>query len=218
VIRAVVFDFDGLVLDTETPIYRAWSEVFEAHGTTPPPIEVWAAEVGSHGVVDFVALLHERATVPVDIAAVDATRRSRHEELIAAEAILPGVVDWLDAADQRGFGIAIASSSTYDWVHTNLDRLGIRHRFAHVSCRDEQVPAKPAPDVYLRACTALRVAPAEAIAIEDSPNGIAAAKAAGLWCVAVPNPITAPLDFSAADIVVRSLTDCPLDAAIARLA
>jgi HAD superfamily hydrolase (TIGR01509 family) len=179
--------------------------------------EEWSAEIGSFGAVDFVALLHERATVPVDLEQMNATRHARNDELIAAEQVLPGVVEWLNDADARGMGIAVASSSVYDWVHSNLDRLGIRHRFAHVSCRDDHVPAKPKPDVYLRACAALEVDPADAVAVEDSPNGIAAAKAAGMWAVAVPNGVTAPLDFSAADLVVSSLASCPLAEALSRL-
>ncbi|MCU1430126.1 MAG: family hydrolase [Actinomycetia bacterium] len=216
-VRAVVFDFDGLVLDTETAVYHAWREAFVAHGAAPPTMEEWAAEIGSHGVVDFVALLRERATRPFDVERMHTVRRARHDELVAAERVLPGVGEWLDDADARGFGIAIASSSPYDWVHTHLDRLGIRHRFAHVSCRDENVPAKPAPDVYLRACAALGVPPADAIAVEDSPNGIAGAKAAGLRCVAVPNGITAMLDCSAADLVVESLAACSLADALSLL-
>jgi HAD superfamily hydrolase (TIGR01509 family) len=216
-VRAVVFDFDGLVLDTETPVFQAWKEAFESHGAAPLTLAEWSAEIGSHGVIDFVALLHERATRPVDLELMHAARRARHDELIAVEKILPGVVEWLDAADELGLAIAVASSSPYDWVLPNLDRLGIGHRFAHVSCRDEHVPAKPQPDVYLRACAALEVAPNEAIAVEDSPNGITAAKAAGLWCVAVPNGVTAPLDFSAADVVVPSLAALALRDAIATL-
>ena len=99
-------------------------------------------------------------------------------------------------------------------MHGHLTRLGVRDRFGHVSCRDEIIPPKPAPDVYIRACEALGVAPREAVAVEDSPNGVAAAKAAGLWCVAVPNGITGALDFGAADLVVGSLADCPLSAAL----
>jgi beta-phosphoglucomutase-like phosphatase (HAD superfamily) len=93
----------------------------------------------------------------------------------------------------------------------------VHDRFGHLSCRDEVVPGKPAPDVYLRACDALGVEPRNALAVEDSPNGVTAAKAAGLRCVAVPNRITAALDFSGADLVVTSLADVTLAAALERL-
>ncbi|MDQ1519987.1 MAG: hypothetical protein QOI55_1060 [Actinomycetota bacterium] len=216
-IAAIVFDFDGLMLDTETPVYTSWSEAFEAHGT-PLTLEEWSAEIGTDGVLDLVALLHERATRPVDVRAMHETRRARRDEMLAGETLMPGVEQWLDDARAQGMGIAIASSSEIDWVGGHLARLGVRDRFGHVSCRDEHVPGKPAPDVYLRACDALGVAPGDAVAVEDSPNGIAAAKAAGMWCIAVPNAITAALDFSAADLVVRSLAEVPLKEALERLA
>jgi HAD superfamily hydrolase (TIGR01509 family) len=216
-IRAVVFDFDGLVLDTETPVFTAWSEAFVAHGCPPITIEEWEVQVGSGVVLDLVAMLCERATKPVDIDEVQRVRIARRLALVEEQEILPGVNDWLDQAEDLGLGIAIASSSEYEWVLTHLDRLGLRHRFAHISCRDAHVPAKPEPDVYLRACEALDVEPGHALAIEDSPNGIAAAKTAGLSCVAVPNGITATLDFARADLVLRSLADCSLADAIARL-
>jgi beta-phosphoglucomutase-like phosphatase (HAD superfamily) len=102
-------------------------------------------------------------------------------------------------------------------VHGHLTRLGVRDRFGHLSCRDELVPGKPAPDVYLRACVALGTEPRNALAVEDSPNGVTAAKAAGLRCIAVPNRITAALDFSGADLVVTSLADLTLASALERL-
>jgi HAD superfamily hydrolase (TIGR01509 family) len=215
-VRAVVFDFDGLVLDTETPVYTAWLEAFDAHGAQLSA-EEWAIEIGTSGALDLEALLHARATTEVDIDAMHEVRRARRDELLAENTLLPGVEQWIADVHRLHLGIAIASSSPIDWVHGHLTRLGVRDRFAHVSCRDVDVPGKPAPDVYLRACEALRVAPREALAVEDSPNGVKAAKAAGLWCVAVPNAITAPLDFSPADLVVGSLADVSLGEAIDRL-
>jgi beta-phosphoglucomutase-like phosphatase (HAD superfamily) len=95
-------------------------------------------------------------------------------------------------------------------VEPLLDRLGIRHRFEYLACSGNGVAGKPAPDTYLAACAALGVEPSAAIALEDSPHGIAAAKAAGLWCVAVPHAITEMLDLSQADLVMRSLADTSL--------
>jgi HAD superfamily hydrolase (TIGR01509 family) len=216
-LRAVVFDFDGLILDTETAIYTAWTEAFVAHGCEPPTLDEWAQEIGTVSRLNLEEMLRTRATVPVDFDAMHRTRRARHDELIAREAVLPGVMTWIADAQHVSMAIAIASSSRHAWVHGNLERLGIRHHFEHISCRAEGVPPKPAPDVYLRACAALRVAPAEALAVEDSPNGVAAAKAAGLRCVAVPNGVTTSFDFGGADLVVSSLADCSLHEAIAAL-
>jgi HAD superfamily hydrolase (TIGR01509 family) len=216
-IAAVVFDFDGLVLDTETPVYEAWCSVFDAHGCGPLTLEEWSAEVGTDGALDLVHMMQTRATRAVDVGAMHDARRRHRDALLERETTLPGVEQWLDDARDAGFGLAIASSSPHEWVHGHLTRLGLRDRFGHLSCRDEVVPGKPAPDVYLRACDALGVAPHNAIAVEDSPNGIAAAKAAGMRCVAVPNRITAALDFGAADLVVTSLADVTLGDALDRL-
>jgi HAD superfamily hydrolase (TIGR01509 family) len=212
-VAAIVFDFDGLVLDTETSVYTAWAEAFDAHGA-PLTLDEWCTEVGSEGVLDLDAMLQDRATRAVDLDTMHETRRARRDEMLATETLMPGVEQWLEDARACGMGIAIASSSEIEWVHGHLTRLGVRDRFGHVSCRNESVPPKPAPDVYLRACAALGVAPHDALAVEDSPNGVAAAKAAGLRCVAVPNGITAALDFSAADLVVESLAECSLGAAL----
>jgi HAD superfamily hydrolase (TIGR01509 family) len=215
-IRAVVFDFDGLLLDTETPVYTAWLEAFDAHGAELTA-EEWAIEIGTSGALDLEAMLHARATGAVDVDRMHEVRRARRDELLAANTLLPGVEQWIADVRRLHLGIAIASSSPIDWVDGHLVRLGVRDRFEHVSCQDVDVPGKPAPDVYLRACDALGVDPRDALAIEDSPNGVRAAKAAGLWCVAVPNEITAPLDFSQADLVVGSLADVSLAEAIERL-
>jgi HAD superfamily hydrolase (TIGR01509 family) len=216
-VRAVVFDFDGLVLDTETSIFVAWQEAFAAHGCEPLTIDEWSAEVGSVRVLDLVGMLRERASAPVDVDAMHATRISRRDEILSGERVLPGVEAWLDEAERMGLPVAIASSSEHEWVHGHLTRLGLRDRFGHVSCRDEDVPPKPAPDVYVRACAALGVAPEHALGVEDSPNGVAAAKAAGMRCVAVPNGVTATLDFSAADLVAPSLAHLTLAEAISEL-
>jgi len=210
---ALVFDFDGLILDTEGPVFTAWQEEFAAHGCSPLTLDEWSKEIGTAGGLDLVALIRARATRPVDEETLHRRRRDRRDELLATEHARPGVHAWLDAADALGLRLGVASSSTRDWVEPLLDRLGIRDRFGHVVCFGDghpPAPAKPAPDLYRAACAALGVEPGAAVALEDSPHGIAAAKAAGLWCVAVPHAITERLDLSQADVVLRSLADVPL--------
>ena len=216
-IHAVVFDFDGLVLDTEVPVYAAWCAVFEAHGAAPPTIEEWSAEIGTVGAIDLHAWLVERAAGPVDVDVVNESRRTHRDALLAQEQVRPGVLEWLAEADAAGLGVAIASSSPADWVEEHLGRLELRERFAFVVTAGGAIRAKPAPDTYLEACARLGVEPALALAVEDSPNGIAAARTAGLRCVAVPNEITATLDLSAAHLRLSSLADCTLADALARL-
>jgi HAD superfamily hydrolase (TIGR01509 family) len=217
-IEAVVFDFDGLILDTEGPVFTAWQEEFEAHGCPPLTLEEWAAEIGTSGGLDLVDLIRSRATRPFDETAMHDRRRVRRDVLLAREITRPGVEAWLDDADALGLGLAIASSSPIEWVEEHLARLGLRSRFACVSCYSDEIAGKPAPDTYLTACAVLGIAPGAALALEDSPHGVAAAKAAGLRCVAVPNAITSSLDLSGADLCVASLADVSLWAVIAGFA
>ena len=209
-IEAVVFDFDGLILDTEGPVFTAWQEEFEAHGCPPLTIEEWAAEIGTTGGLDLVELIRTRATRPFDEDAMHVRRRARRDQLLARETTRPGVHQWLDDADALGLALAIASSSPLEWVEAHLERLGLRHRFAALGCYTDGVAAKPAPDTYLAACTALGIEPGAALAIEDSPYGVAAAQAAGLRCIAVPHRITEGLDLSRADLRLSSLAHATL--------
>jgi len=215
--RAVVFDFDGLVLDTEVPVYASWCAAFEAHGAAPPTIEEWSATIGTADAVDMHAWLVERADGPVDTATMDDIRRSHRDALLAQEQTRPGIVSWLTEADDAGLGLAIASSSPLEWVAEHLGRIGLQDRFAFVVTAGPTLRAKPAPDTYLEACARLGVAPADALAVEDSPHGIAAAKAAGLRCVTVPNALTETLDLSAADLRLVSLADSTLAEVFQRL-
>jgi HAD superfamily hydrolase (TIGR01509 family) len=205
-----VFDFDGLVLDTELPVYASWCAAFVAHGAEPPTVEEWAVTIGTADEVDVHAWLDERADRPVDRDAMDASRRAHRDALLEVELVRPGVLEWLAEADAAGVRLAIASSSPADWVEEHLGRLGLGPRFGTVVTAGGALRGKPAPDVYLEACARLGVEPARALAVEDSPNGIAAAKAAGLWCVNVPNDLTAALDRSAADVHLGSLAECTL--------
>jgi HAD superfamily hydrolase (TIGR01509 family) len=208
-IQAIVFDFDGLILDTEGPVYRSWVEVYEAYGEELP-FERWIEIVGSTTAV-FHPQHHLEARLgrPLSKEVLD-RRISRRTELVLAEKLLPGVVGLIDAARASGLRLGVASSSTSDWVTSHLERLGILDRFDCIRCRDQVANAKPAPDLYLAVLECLGVGADEAFAIEDSPNGIAAANAAGLGCVAIPNPITSGLDLTNADMIVDSLADITL--------
>jgi HAD superfamily hydrolase (TIGR01509 family) len=215
-IRAIVFDFDGLILDTEEPIYRSWLEVYEAHGEALP-FERWVQIVGST-TADFHPQRHleERLGRPLSQEVIE-RRIGRRTELILAQQPLPGIVQHIDSAIYLGLKLGVASSSTRDWVSGHLTRLGIFGRFECVRCRDDVANAKPAPDLYIAALDCLGVSASEAIAIEDSPNGVIAAKRAGMRCVAIPNTITAGLDLSHADLVLRSLSEVTLSDLLLRL-
>jgi len=208
-IRAIVFDFDGLILDTEEPVYRSWLEVYEAHGEELP-FERWVQIVGST-TSGFHPQHHleERLGRSLPKEVLD-RRIGRRTELVLAQKLLPGVLQHIDQAKALGLKLGVASSSTADWVRGHLSRLGILEKFDCLRCRDDVANAKPEPDLYIAVLECLGVSATEAIAIEDSPNGVAAAKRAGLRCVAIPNSITAKLDLSGADVLLRSLAEITL--------
>ncbi len=209
-VRALLFDFDGLVLDTEGPSYRAWVEVYERHGHDLT-LDLWSAAIGTINGFDPVSHL-EGLGVTVDEAMQEA-RRQRDLDLCDLEELRPGVTELLDAADERGLAKAIVSSSSDWWIERHLRRRGVLDRFDDVICANgDEERAKPRPTLYLEALDGLGVGAVEAVAFEDSPNGVAAAEAAGIYCVAVPNEITGALDLSVADRVVASLADVNLDA------
>ena len=215
-IRAIVFDFDGLILDTEGPVYRSWLEVYRAHGEDLP-FDRWVQIVGST-TAGFHPQHHleERLGRPLPQEVVEG-RIARRTEMVLAEKVLPGVVPLVDAARAAELRLGVASSSTRDWVAGHLSRLGILDRFDCLRCRDDVEHAKPEPDLYVAVLACLDVDPSEAIAIEDSPNGVMAAKRAGLRCAAIPNPITARLDLSQADLVLDSLADVSLNELLEKL-
>jgi HAD superfamily hydrolase (TIGR01509 family) len=210
VIRALLFDFDGLLIDTEGPSYRAWVEVYERHGHELP-LQVWSAAIGTVDGFDPVRHLHGLG-VTLDEHAQEA-RRQRDLDLCDLEELRPGVAELLGEAERRGLQTAIVSSSPEDWIERHLARRDLLDRFDVVSAANgDRERAKPRPTLYLEALELLGVGAGEAVAFEDSPNGVAAARAAGIFCVAVPNEVTGALDLSAADLVVPSLADVDLDA------
>ena len=215
-IRAIVFDFDGLILDTEEPVYRSWLEVYREHGEDLP-FERWVQIVGST-TSGFHPQRHleERLGRPLPQEVLD-RRIERRTEMILHREVLPGVVARLDEARELGLKLGVASSSTSGWVRGHLSRLGILERFECLRCRDDVVNAKPEPDLYIAVLDCLGVVADEAVAIEDSPNGISAAKRAGMRCVAIPNRITAQLDLRQADLMLDSLADLTMTELLSRL-
>jgi HAD superfamily hydrolase (TIGR01509 family) len=205
-IRALIFDFDGLIIDTETPLIDAWAALHERAGFAYSRAD--AHQLVGHVGVDFNPW---SAFGPAaDRPALDEQHRRLTRELTASQPILPGVLACLKEARERGLKLGVASNSSHRHVDVHLARLGLRPLFDLTCCRDDNLPVKPAPDLYLAATSRLGVAAGEAIAFEDSTAGTLAARRAGLWVVAVPNPSTHEHDFSAAHLVVRSLAEAPL--------
>jgi HAD superfamily hydrolase (TIGR01509 family) len=210
-IRALLFDFDGTIVDTESPAFRAWREAFEEHGHELL-LRDWSAAIGTVGGYDPVAELERLTGARLDPAAVREAVRRRHLELVELEALRPGIADYVLSARERGLEIAVVTSGSHDWVATLLDRLSLAEGWHSFHCANgDPSIAKPRPDLYRAALRALGAGPGEAIAIEDSPNGVRAAKAAGILCVATPNDVTRDLDLGEADLVLGSLAELPLD-------
>ena len=219
-VRAFLFDFDGLILDTELASRAGWELVYREHGHELPP-ERWASLVGTLGDWDPMAHLEELVGEPLEHEAVNERRRSHELALIDAEELRPGIAEYLAWARRHGLKRAIVSSSNRAWVDMHLERLEQAVGWDTIVTADgDSSRAKPEPTLYREALARLDVGASEAVAFEDSPNGVRAAKAAGIYCVAVPNEVTRELglDEAGADLVLDSLADLPPGKLLARLA
>ncbi|HEX6972437.1 MAG TPA: HAD family hydrolase [Limnochordia bacterium] len=214
---AVIFDFDGLILDTETPEYEAWSELYREHGVELT-VGLWGQAVGAGwGEFDAHAYLERCLGRRLDRARLRERYEARKTELIAAQTIRPGVRERLAEARALGLGIGLASSSPRHWVAMHLERLGLLKAFDTLCTADDVARVKPAPELYLLAAERLGTRPARCLALEDSPNGARAAKAAGCFCVVVPNALTRQLPFDAGDLTLATLAEMDLAQIEARL-
>ena len=216
--RGLLFDFDGLLVDTETPARLAYEELYREHGHELP-LDRWATLVGTIGAdFDPDAHLEELVGAPLDKVALTERRRAREFELCDLEDLRPGIADYLTEAERRALKTAIVSSSTTEWIDRHLRRLDrLDHWDAIVAANGDAARAKPQPDLYREALDRLGLQPPDAIAFEDSVNGIRAAKAAGIFVVAVPNPITETFALDEADLLVRSLADVRLGELLERV-
>jgi putative hydrolase of the HAD superfamily len=209
-LRALIFDFDGLIVDSETPGYRAWSEAYAAHGCSLP-FDKYSTCIGTIDGFDLHGYLEQQTGRAIDPGALEATCNARWGELVSLEPARPGVAGLIGSAKQRGLKLGIASSSTAGWVGENLTRLGLADEFDVICTRELVAAVKPDPSLYLLALERLGVAPDEVIAFEDSPHGILAAKRAGIFCIAVPNALTRNLPLDMADRRLGSLEEFNLD-------
>jgi HAD superfamily hydrolase (TIGR01509 family) len=211
-IQAVVFDFDGLIFDSETPDYLSWKAVYESFGCELPLL-IWQENIGSVDFFNPYTYLEGLLGRPIDRTAVHDQRKKLDKELLGQQTILPGVLDYLAEARQLGLKVGLASSSDHKWVDGYLEKLELVDRFDTVRCRDDVGDVgKPDPAVYLAALAALDVAGEQALALEDSPNGALAAKRAGMYCAIVPNEMTRGLTFGEVNYRLNSLADMSLAA------
>jgi HAD superfamily hydrolase (TIGR01509 family) len=210
-IRALILDFDGLILETEGPSYQTWEEVYHSFGLSLP-FSIWSTIIGTtQGEFDPQRELQKQVKGEVDWKAVEARRQAAENALLEAQAILPGVEQYLSDAKRLGITLGVASSSSSEWVTRHLSRLGLSGCFDCVCTADDVERVKPDPELYLTVLERLGIRSDEAIAFEDSPLGIQAAKRAGLLCVAVPNRLTRQLSLDQADYRMESLSELPLE-------
>ena len=210
-IRGIIFDFDGLIVDTEWPVFQSWVEIFDFFGVELP-FDQWSTIIGtsSHEHFDPFAMIERQVGQTLDRQNLLEKRRARELEMVADQPILPGVEEILRNAKVLNLKLGIASSSDRDWVAGNLARLGLLEYFDVIHTSDDVERTKPDPSLYQLALQSLGLSPIEAIVLEDSPNGVIAAKDAGIFTIAVPNPLTASLNLDRADMVVESLAELSL--------
>ncbi len=217
-IHAIIFDFDGLILDTETAALESWRSIYAEYGHDLS-LELWKDALGrapGHGF-DAAAHLATLVGTPIDRVVLLAERQARKRQLCETLMVLPGVREVLDEARELGLPCAIASSSDREWVEGWLRRHDLHDAFACVRTSDDVAAAKPAPDLFLSAASCLEVPPAQCLVFEDSPNGVLAAHEAGMHCVAVPCAITAQVPMPPVDLLLPSLDSMSLRDILARL-
>lgn len=212
-LQGILFDFDGLILDTETTIFQAWEEKFKEYGKELL-LEEWAEILGKStdhlgpldGFLNNFQEEHKKKEILQEV-------KQKESELILLKNPLPGAEELIIKAKAEGLILGIVSSSDQDWVHSHLQRLGLFKYFDHTSCADEVEIAKPNPELYNIGLEKTALPQDRVLVLEDSPNGVLAAKRAGLYCIAVPNQLTIQLPFynngGAPDLILPSLQEFP---------
>ncbi len=203
--KAVIFDFDGLLVDTEYAIYTSWLRVFQAEGH-PLPLDLFNQCLGS-GYTHWNPGDHlERLTgKSYDWDAINARRQTEIVSELEHEGLFPGAQELIERLYEAGIPMGVASSSSHRWVDNWLNKLGVMPYFKTVVCRDDGLAVKPAPDLFLRAAQNLGIAPESCLVLEDSQNGVVAAVSAGMKVIAIPNRVTQEADFSKATLVINAI-------------
>ncbi|SDI48641.1 HAD family hydrolase [Alteribacillus bidgolensis] len=208
--KAVIFDFDGLIMDTETPQYEVLQEIFYEYNSNLP-LSVWQKEIGTS--TDFCPFryLESKTKKKFDKENLQKALDRRFQQRLAKEAARPGVKNYLNEAKRLGLHIGLASSSNYQWVSTHLKNLGLFPFFKCIKTSDDVENVKPDPSLYLEAAKCLQVDPKECIVFEDSANGALAAKKAGMSCVIIPNKVTNELEFCNVERRLLTMEECTLN-------
>jgi len=216
-IRALIFDFDGLILETEEPVFQSYQEIYQEYGVELT-LDYWSHLLGvASGIHDPLADLEQQIGFTLPRQEILQRQHQRQMEMILVRPVMPGVRETLQRARQLGLKIGLASSSPCSWVVSHLTRLGLVEYFNCIKASDDVERTKPDPSLFLAVLEELGISSEEAIVFEDSPNGILAAKRAGLFCVVVPNVLTRRLPIDHADLRLDSLTAMTLDELLVRI-
>jgi HAD superfamily hydrolase (TIGR01509 family) len=209
-IKGIIFDFDGLIFDTETHQYTVYQEIFAEHGSEFP-IARWQQEIGTHSGFSAFGYLEELLGRELEHDVLQEQFSKKYHAKMAEEKARAGVEDYLKAAKEQGLKIGLASSSSFQWVSANLKKLGFYEYFECIKTSDDVEKVKPDPALYLLAAECLGLSAEECLVFEDSANGALAAKRAGMNCVIVPNQVTHTMDFCEVEHRLQSMADMSLN-------
>ena len=203
--EAVIFDLDGVIADSESLHVKAWKILFARHGMSATEEEY------EHGIglrdVDWLEYLFARRGMDTDIGWWQDAKLAIFRDILEREGQpFPGVRDLIAALDGAGLLLAVASNSWRENIETMLRKVDALDRFRVITGHEDVTRAKPAPDIYLLTAERLGLAPSACVVVEDSPVGIAAAKAAGMRCIAVTHTLPAER-LQQADRIVEDLID-----------
>lgn len=216
-VEAVIFDFDGLIRDTETFEFYSFQELLMEYGVELP-LESYSARIGGHfnsfDPYDYLVKCLGRV---LDRELLRKQRREKYDKLMINQKARPGVQKYLEDAKKLGLKIGLASSAPREWVLPNLEELELMSYFSCIRTHEDAKNVKPDPELYQQVLDYFRVKPMNAIGFEDSPNGAKAAKAAGMFCVIVPNELTKNLPFDDYDLRLNSMLEMNLSRVISLL-
>lgn len=215
-IKGVIFDFDGLIVDTETTWYEAFKEVFYESHHINIDLLGYSQCIGTGNDVLY-NYFRELAGETVNCEMLEKHAAIRYETMMKAPILREGVKDYLDEAKQNNLKIALASSSSKSWVHKYLTQLNIMEYFEVINTQDDVSNIKPDPELYLKTLIDLGLSREETIVFEDSLNGLSAAKQAGIRCVIVPNNVTKHLKFENFDERIKSMGEISLSELLKRI-
>lgn len=207
-IKALIFDFDGLIIDTEDVWYKAYSNILNRDYSFDLKVENFARFVGSGGNKFWDYLSKEIEDLRESELKLQS--RTHFDDLIINYGAREGVEDYLREAKASNMKIALASSSSYEWVTTHLKRLDLIHYFDDIVTSDDVEETKPSPELFFKSIHNLDVDPKNILVFEDSLNGLIASKSAQLKTVIVTNNVTKHLQFNNHDLKIKSMDDMTL--------